>query len=255
VLIAAAAGHSAAGSSTGLSNAGDIAAIVGAAVAVLLLVWGVGDWLLRRARARRALRPPRQVFGKLDHQPEYIRANADYLAAQEHIRGAVTTFSTALTKHQPFATQEQANEAGAAAQALCDAFNEHLPTMSEKGAIARQCLKGILKHSSITHDGDATAGVAMRGLIRDGRVATFGYSRSMKGAKRGLTTLRKRDIALALNEPVEQLRDHLKAGRRLADRMGWGMRRAEWQLTRRLLWYRLRRSVKPDALMRREAKH
>ena len=242
LVLISAAGRLAAGSS--LSNAGDIAAIVAAAVAVLLLLWSIGRWLLRKAREKRAARPPRKVFGELDYQPEYIRATEEYLAAQQQITDAVMSFSQALTKYQPIATQEQANEAGAAARALCDAFDEQLSVMREKGEIARECLRGVLGRSAIATDGDADAGVTMQGMIRNGRIATVGYSRSMKGAKSGIASLRKKNISLSLNEPVDEIARHLRSGRRIARRVGLGMRTAEWHLTRRLLWYRVRKRLR-----------
>jgi hypothetical protein len=210
---------------------------------VLLLLWGIGGWLLRKAREKRAEHPARKVFGELDYQPEYIRATDEYLAAQQRITDAVTSFSQALTKYQPLATQEQANEAGAVARALCDAFDEHLPTMREKGEIARQCLSGVLRRSTIATDGDAEAGGTMQDLIRNGRIATVKYSRSMKDAKSGMTSLRKKNISLSLNEPVDELSRHLRSGQRIARRVGLGMRTAEWHLTRRLLWYRARKRL------------
>lgn len=242
VLVAVVARHLAATSSS-LDKAGSIAAIVAAAVAVLLLLWGIAGWLSRKAHERRTARPPRKVFGELDYQPEYISATEQYLAAQQGIADAVIAFSAALVKYQPIASQEQANEAGVAARALCDAFDEGLPVMREQGAIARECLRGLLRRSAITTDNDAEAGVAMRGLIHGGRVATAEYARSMKGAKSGMASLRSKNISLSLNEPVDQISVHLGSARRIAIRVARGMRIAEWHLMRRVLGYRTRRQL------------
>ena len=153
-------------------------------------------YLVRRdLRQRRALRAPRVEYGALDYEPEFIKANDLYLDAQQQITSAMSSSTEIFTKNIGLTSQAQADECGSASKHLSDVYGRLLPVMSENGEIARQCLRGFLRVSRPTTEGERDALRRLLTSTREARKSNRGYLWSIRGSKRSTRRLRKRNIS------------------------------------------------------------
>lgn len=194
-------------------------------------------YLARRdLRRRRALRAPAREYGALDYEPEFLAASERYNAAQVEITAAAVRAGETFAANNELTSQQQADECARTSQQLCDTLERLLPTMSESGEVAGQCLRGHLRTARPANAAERDELRELRQTTRGARASTGGYLRALKSTKRTTVRLRKRNLSRSLNESANRLQGHLKQTIRIVRVTARGFRAAEWQMTRRLTW-------------------
>jgi len=231
LALIAATGHAlAASSSSWLSNAGNWASIAAAVFAFLILVGGAVRWARHVAAKRREARAPRKDYGKLDYEPEFMKASGAYSAAQEKIAAATKRATAVWTKNQELTTQAQADETAAASHDMCAAYEKLLPEMDENSRIFSVCLHGMIGTWHLTSEQDRDAVAELRQVMRGARDATADYLRSLRGNRRMTRMVRRRNWSSSLNESAARQQVILKRAVRMVRRVLWVQRVAEWRL-------------------------
>lgn len=201
----------------------------------------------KEIQRRRALEQPSPEYGELDYGPEFQNAVQRYVQAEAKINDATDRTSEAFQKNLPLDTQQKAEKCGAAAQQLCQEFEQRLPEMRESGEISRICLKGFLKVSEVATKADADELLALRENTRRARKSTTGYRHAMKGTRKVAKQMRLSNRSRSLNESSVQLQACLDDAIKVARATIRGFAGAERQMTRRLFWYSVRSRLAVDA--------
>jgi hypothetical protein len=247
LALTAAMGHLAAVvGASGLSDAGNWASIAAAAFAFLILAAGFARWLSIRVAKRHAARPSRVEYGQLDYVPEFGNATDRYTEAQAQITEATSRSTAVNEKNQDLTSQPQADECAKAAHELSEAYEALLPEMRRDAQIMTDCLRGILSAMPPRTKGDWRALTELQLSTKDARESSSGYVHAMRGARRSVVGLRKRNVAASLNESATRLEGQLDDAARTVRRVVRRFRAIEVRIAVRLFLHSLSPREAPD---------
>jgi hypothetical protein len=193
--------------------------------------------MARAITARRASRPQSVEYGRLDYVPELNKSAARYGDALKQITDEMGRTTEVFDRNRELVSQEQAQESAAAASQLCETYERSIPIISESGTVLRECIRGALKSEQPATVADIEAIRTLRGQTREARLSTAGYLRSLRGGKKTAAWLRRKNFSRSLNEAASRLQEQQHVAARTIHRIVRGLRAAERQMWRRLVWY------------------
>ncbi len=232
------------------SEVGLFRAAIGFGVVATIIF--AGDlFLLGRAELlrRRSLRVPPLEFGTLDYVPEYVTAAQDYAAAQNRITAATEAAAAVFVTKGPALNQEPdharrqalGGELADASRQVSACIAADVVVMRDRATVMRQCLLGLLRTSSVQSDFDVQALRNLREQTAGLRRTTRGLRLSTKALRESTKELRKKNLTLTLNTATHLLIEHLDNYGKTVGKVERDLRRAEFEIGRKLLWLSVRR--------------
>jgi len=157
-------------------------------------------------------------LGILDYMPEFSRAAQGYSGSLRQITQSMSNANTKMTENSaqmriernPARRQALGMEIAKVIASLTQALTNNTPILNEKAPIMREAALGVLRTTPIARNKDRAALVRFKEQVIDTRGKTKKLKAAIATLMDAVASLYKRNISVAVNEAIEEMRQPLR---------------------------------------------